>query len=116
MKKFLVLYRAPLTSWDKAKAAQASMTPEQGKEMMAKWQAWIGGAKSSLVDLGQPAGKSVRVTPGGVVAERNDLGGYSIMQAESKEQLGETLKNHPHFHSMKDGSIDVVELMPVPGM
>ena len=43
-----------------------------------------------------------------------DLGGYSILQAESKEALAKTLEGHPHF-MMPDGSIDIVEVMPLPG-
>ena len=45
----------------------------------------------------------------------NDLGGFSIMQAESKEALAATMKEHPHF-SMPDSSIEIVEMMPIPGM
>jgi len=60
-------------------------------------------------------GKSLRVTTGGASPTTNDLGGYSILQAESKEALAETLKGHPHF-MMPDGIIEVIEVMPVPGM
>ena len=31
------------------------------------------------------------------------------------EQLAESLKGHPHF-MMPDGSIEIVEMMPIPGM
>ena len=44
-----------------------------------------------------------------------DLGGYSVLQAESKEALAASLKEHPHF-TMPDGFIDIVELMQIPGM
>jgi hypothetical protein len=56
----------------------------------------------------------LRVTPGGSSPMTNDLGGYSILQAESKEALAETLKGHPHF-MMGDSSIEITELMPMPG-
>jgi len=45
----------------------------------------------------------------------NDLGGYSVLQAESKEALAETLKGHPHF-MMPDSTIEIVEFMQIPGM
>ena len=45
----------------------------------------------------------------------NDLGGYSILQAESKEALAAAMKEHPHF-MMPDSSIEIVELMPLPTM
>ena len=48
-------------------------------------------------------------------AEVNDLGGYSILQAESKEAAAEALKNHPHF-MMPGASIEVLEFMAIPGM
>ena len=112
MKKFLVLYKAPQSAFEQ----MMKSTPEQQKAGMDAWMTWANAAKSSLVDMGAPLGKAARVTKGaGVSATKNDLGGYSIMQAESKEALGESLKNHPHF-MMPDGWIEIVDIMPVPGM
>jgi hypothetical protein len=111
MKKFLVLYKAPISAFEQMKTS----TPEQQKAGMDAWMAWGKKADKSIVDMGAPLGKSLRVTKGGASPITNDLGGYSILQAESKEALAETLKGHPHF-MMPDGTIEVVELMPVPGM
>jgi hypothetical protein len=111
MKKFLVLYKAPASSFEKMKGA----TPEQQKAGMEAWMAWSKKAGSAIVDMGAPLGKSVRVVQGGASPTTNDLGGYSILQAESKEALAKQLEGHPHF-MMTEGFIDVVELMPVPGM
>ena len=110
MKKFLVLYKAPTSSFEQAMKS----TPEQQKAGMDAWMVWGKKAASSIVDMGAPLGKSLRVTPGGASPTTNDLGGFSILQAESKEALAETLKGHPHF-MMKDGTIEVVEVMPMPG-
>ena len=111
MKKFLVLYKAPTSSFEQMKKS----TPEQQKAGMDAWMAWSKKAAGSIVDMGGPLGKSMRVTTGGASPTTNDLGGYTILQGESKEQVAETLKGHPHF-MMPDGSIEVVELMPIPGM
>jgi hypothetical protein len=111
MKKFLVLYKAPNSSFEQMMNA----TPEQQKAGMDAWMAWGQKAGTSIVDMGAPLGKSLRVTPAGASPTKNDLGGYSIMQAESKEALAETLEGHPHF-TVPDGVIEVVELMPIPGM
>ena len=110
MKKFLVLYKAPTSSFEQMKKA----TPEQQKAGMDAWMTWGKTAAKAIVDMGAPLGKSLRVTKGGAAAASNDLGGYSILQAESKEALAETLKGHPHFMT-PDGTIEVVEVMPVPG-
>jgi hypothetical protein len=111
MKKFLVLYRAPTSAFEQMK----NTTPEQQKAGMEAWMTWSKKAASSIVDMGAPLGKSVRVTKTGASPATNDLGGFSIMQAESKEALAKALEGHPHF-MMPEGSIDVVELMAIPGM
>jgi outer membrane biogenesis lipoprotein LolB len=110
MKKFLVLYKAPLASFDQMMKA----TPEQQKAGMEAWMTWSKKAASSIVDMGAPLGKSLVVTPAGSSATRNELGGYSVLQAESKEALAETLTGHPHFMT-PGGSIEIVEMMPMPG-
>jgi hypothetical protein len=111
MKKFLVLYKAPTASFEQMMKA----TPEQQKAGMEAWMAWSQKAGSAIVDMGAPLGKSLRVTPAGASPTQNDLGGYSILQGESKEALAQTLKGHPHFMT-PDGFIEIVELMPIPGM
>ncbi len=112
MKKFLVLYKAPTSGFEQMKNA----TPEQQKAGMDAWMAWSKKAGGSIVDMGAPLGKSVHVTKTGSASpSTNDLGGFSILQAESKEALAESLKGHPHF-MMPDGFIEVVEIMPIPGM
>lgn len=65
--------------------------------------------------MGAPLGKSLRVTPAGASPSTHDLGGYSVLQADSKEALAEALKGHPHFMT-PDGTIEIVELIPIPGM
>ena len=49
-------------------------------------------------------------------ASAAEFGGYSILQAESKEALAETLKGHPHFMMGPNASIEIVDLIPMPGM
>jgi hypothetical protein len=104
MQKFLVLYKAPASSFEQMMKA----TPEQQKAGMDAWMAWSKKAAATIVDMGGPL-------KGGASPTTNDLGGYSILQAESKEALAESLKGHPHFMT-PDGTIEIVELMPMPGM
>jgi len=111
MKKFLVLYKAPTSAFEQMKNA----TPEQQKAGMEAWMAWSKKSASQIVDMGSPLGKSLRVTTGGTAPSTNDLGGYSVLQAESKEALAETMKGHPHF-MMPEGAIEIIEIMPIPGM
>jgi hypothetical protein len=112
MKKFLVLYKASAGAFEQAMKA----TPEQQKAGMDAWMTWAKKAAASIVDLGAPLGKSLRVTNASAAPTTNDLGGYSILQAESKEAVAEVLKGHPHFMMGQDSSIEVTEIMPIPGM
>ena len=111
MKKFLVLYKAPTSAFEQMR----KNTPEQQKAGMEAWNVWGKKAASAIVDMGAPLGKSMRVTKSGASPSTNDLGGFSILQAESKEALAETLKGHPHF-MMPEGSIEIVEYISLPGM
>ena len=61
MQKFLVLYRAPASSFELMKKA----TPEQQKAGMDAWMAWGKKAAGSIVDMGAPLGKSQLVTSNG---------------------------------------------------
>jgi hypothetical protein len=112
MKKFLVLYKASPAEFEQAMKS----TPAQQKEGMDAWNSWANKAKSQIVDMGAPLGKSMRVTPGGSSPVKNDLGGFSVLQAESAEQLAASLKGHPHFMMGAGSSIEIVELMAIPGM
>ena len=111
MKKFLVLYKSSAAAFEHMKKA----TPEQQKAGMDAWMAWGKKAAGSIVDMGAPLGKAVSVTPSSASPTSNDLGGYSILKAESKEALAQTMERHPHF-MMPESTIEIVEIMPVPGM
>ena len=112
MKKFLVLYKASPEAFQQAMKS----TPDQQKAGMDAWMTWSKKAASSIVDMGAPLGKTMKVTKNGASPSSNDIGGYSILQGESKEAVAASLKDHPHFKMMGEAFIEVVEVMPVPGM
>ena len=111
MKKFLVLYKASADEFARAMKAP----PDQQKAGMDAWMAWSKKAASSIVDMGAPLGKAMRVTAGSASPVTNDLGGYSVLQAETKEALAASLKGHPHFMMGPEATIEIVEVMPMPG-
>jgi hypothetical protein len=112
MKKFLVLSRASRSGFEQMMTA----TPEQQKAGMDAWMRWSQQSAGSIVEMGAPLGKAVKVAKdGAVTASPNDLGGYSVLQAESKEALAETLREHPHFMT-PDAWIEIVDIMAIPGM
>jgi hypothetical protein len=113
MKKFMVLYMAPAAQFEQW---MKTMTPEQQKKSMAGWMAWMNANKASLVDGGGPLGKTKRVDAGGAKDAKNELGGYSVVQAESHDAAAKIFgKDHPHLQSPGTW-IEITEIMPVPGM
>ena len=112
MKKFLVLYQSTTPPAEQMK----NVTPDQAKAGMAAWMAWAGRAGSGIVDMGSPVAASAKVNGSGPSGAANaQLGGYSILQAESKDALMALLTNHPHFMA-PGASIEVFEFLPMPGM
>jgi hypothetical protein len=108
MKKFLVLYKASAAAFAEVMKA----TPEQQKAGMDAWTDWSKKAEKSIVDMGAPLGKTLLVTPKSASPSRNDLGGYSVLQGESAEDVAKLMQGHPHF-DMRDSSIEIVELLPM---
>jgi hypothetical protein len=113
VKKFLVLYMANA-------AAMADMmknaTPEQQKKGMDMWRKWMGDNKTALVDGGAPVGKTKRVDAKGASDMKNEIGGYSIVQAESADAATKIFsKDMPHLQ-MPGTWIEVSEIMQMPGM
>ena len=113
MTKFLVLYMANAAEF--AKMMQNS-TPEQQKKSMDAWMKWMGDNKASLVDGGAPLGKTKRVDLKGASDTKNDIGGYSIVQADSADAAAKIFgKDHPHLQ-MPGAWIEIIEVKQIPGM
>jgi hypothetical protein len=113
MKKFMVLYKAPSAEFEQM---MKTATPEQQRKGMDAWMTWMNANKASLVDGGAPLGKTKRVDTKGTADTRNEIGGYSIVQADSHDAAAQIFgKDHPHLH-IPGGWIEITEIMQIPGM
>jgi len=112
VKKFLVLYQSTVPASEQMK----NVTPEQAKAGMDAWMSWAGRAGSGIVDMGSPVAAAAKLDGSTrVAAGSSQVGGYSILQAETKDALLNLLTNHPHFMA-PGASIEVLEFLPMPGM
>lgn len=109
MTKFMVLYRSSTSARDQ----MANATREQMKAGMEAWMQWAGQAGDAVVDLGAPLAPAEHLGPGS--SNAGEISGYSIMQADSAGALGGVLDGHPHL-SMSGNSIEVLEMLSMPGM
>ena len=109
MTKFLLLYRSTVSAADQMSGA----SPEEAQAGMDAWMSWASKAGSAITDMGSPT-QSV-ATIGGPAEGGSSIGGYSLMEAGSLDELRGHLDGHPHL--MMDGAtIEVLELLDLPGM
>lgn len=104
MSKFLVLYRSAVSAAEQ----MATADPESGAASMKAWMDWNARAGDAVVDLGSPTQTVADGEPGSFI------GGYSILQAASLEDLRPVLADHPHY--AWGGTIEVLEILEIPGM
>jgi hypothetical protein len=90
-------------------------SPEQMKAGMDAWMKWHKANEKAIVELGAPLGKTKRIDAKGMSDTRNDITGYSIVQGDSPESVSKIFDGHPHLQ-MPGCSIDLLEVMPIPGM
>jgi|SRR5579864_3507573 len=111
MTKFLVLYKSSVP----AAQQMAGATPEQMKEGMDLWKAWAQEAQKAIVDLGMPLTNPLQIAGTSVRQSDSKVTGFSVLQAESTRAVTDLLIKHPHRRA-PGASIEVLEMMPIPGM
>ena len=110
MNKFLVLYKSSATAAEQ----MAATDPAAAQEAMGLWIAWMQNAGPAIVDGGSPLGDPTVLPSNGGQPDRQ-VGGYSILQGESLDEISKLLDGHPHFHS-PNATIEVREFLSMPGM
>lgn len=116
MKKFLAIFLGSAESMEKWKALDETERKEREKAGMDGWMKWATDNKDAIVNDGSPLGKTKRITAEGITDIRNDLGAWTVVQAESHEEAAKLFLNHPHFTMFPGESIEVMECLPMPEM
>jgi hypothetical protein len=112
MKKYLALYMASGADFEKM---MKESTPERRKQGMEEWGKWANKHRPEIVEMGAPLGKTKKVTKGGVENMKNQVGGYTIVQANSHDEAVKIFTDSAHF--MMPGSwIEVMEMAEIPEM
>lgn len=112
MTQYMLVYRADA----KAEEAMADATPEQMQAGMAAWMAWHDKVGADNLEFGLPLQPRVHVDQDGRASEStSDLSGYSILTADSVDHAAALVADHPHL-KWRGGTIEILELLPMPGM
>jgi len=113
MKKFMAIYMASGADFEKM---MRNSTPEQRSKGMEAWMNWMNQNKASILEGGAPLGKTKRADATGVSDTKNNMGGYSIVQAQTHDAAAKLFGgDHPHLQ-MPGAWVEILEIMPLPGM
>lgn len=117
MKTFLAIYIGDHQSpngltWNKLDEPTRQKRIEAG---LQAWHAWGDKHKAVIVEIGAPLGKTKRISGAGIADVRNNMTGYTVVQADSHEAAAKMFENHPHFTIFPGDSVEVMECLPLPG-
>ncbi len=108
LKKFLVLYLVPtdvMADWGKTDPAVRKPAEEK---MQADWGRWMA-QHARMITLTEAAGKTKTVSAAGIGDIKNDIMLYSIVEAETHENVAQAFASHPHL-TIPQSSIQVMEV------
>ncbi len=106
----MAVYLASREEIDKFMAMPEDERNKAGEADMEKWNAWNAEHKDFLVDEGTMFGKTKHITKAGASDSKNEMTGYSIVQAESYDDAVKTFEGHPYF-DFPGSSIDLMECL-----
>jgi hypothetical protein len=89
--------------------------PEEGKQHMSKYRAWLSSLGDSAVSPANPLKNTSTVNSDGTVTtgSTTSMSGYTIIEADSMEAALSIAKACPFLEI--GGSLEVSELMQMPG-
>jgi hypothetical protein len=114
MKRYLAVFTgtpAAMARWDTLTESERRQKQVQG---VAAWKTWAVDNAAAIVEMGGPLGHTKLVSGGGISDIRNNLAGFTIVQAESQEAAARLFVNHPHFTIFPGEGVEVMEVLPVP--
>lgn len=112
MKKYLAIYIGSLSSEEKQSTSISEDIQQKG---MDAWGKWMNENSNSIVDFGGPLGKTKRASVEGISDFSNKMTGYVVVQADSHESAASMFEDHPHFSIFPGDSVEIIEILDIPG-
>ena len=113
MKKFLAVFT--INAEKMAAFHQRADAQQLSQQGVAAWHRWMEDHKAVIVEMGGPLSRTMKVTSDGIADIRNNLGGYTVVQAESQTAAAQLFLNHPSFAIFPGEGVEVMEVLPIPG-
>lgn len=114
MKSYLAVFLGKPEAMEAWKNLPESARKEREQTGMAAWHKWVADHKNAIVEMGSPLGKTKRTDKNGVSDTRNELGAWTVVQANSQEDAAKLFLGHPHFTIFPGDRIEIMECLPIP--
>ena len=114
MKTFLAVFTGNAAAMDAFRKLPEAEIARRQAEGVKAWHAWAEKHQAAIVQMGGPLGKTKRISKAGIEDVRNNLGAFTVVQAESQEAAAKMFVGHPHFTIFPGDGVEVMEVMPIP--
>ena len=69
-----------------------------------------------MVMMGGPLGKTKRATQRGIEDVSNQMAAFTVIRADSHEAAAKVFERHPHFAIFPGDAVEIMPVLPIPGM
>jgi hypothetical protein len=114
MKRYLCVFTGSPAAMEAWKALPEAQRKQREREGMARWKQWVEDHGPDIVEVGGPLSRTKRVAHEGVSDIRNNLAGFTIVQAGSQDEAARMFLAHPHFTLFPGDGVEVMEVLPIP--
>ena len=111
MKKYLALYVG-----EPSNGPPPEMSQETIQAGMKAWGDWMEANAGRIVEQGGPLSRTKKASKDGITDIRNKVAGYVVISAESQDEAVRLFEGHPHFSIFPGEAVEVMEVLPIPGM
>ena len=102
-----------MKAWMALPEAERRAKEQQG---MAAWKGWVENHHAIITNMGGPLGKTKRIAESGIEDLSNEMGAFTIVQAESHEAAAKLFENHPHFTIFPGEAVEIMPVLPIPAI
>jgi hypothetical protein len=116
MKNYLAVFLGSPDAMKEYMAQDEATRKENDMKGMQAWMKWAADHKGDIVQMGSPLGKTKKIDKSGISDIRNEMGAWTVVQANSHEEAAKMFEGHPHFTVFPGERIEVMECLPIPSM
>lgn len=116
MKQYLAVFLGSAAASDAFRALPDTERKPKEQAGMQAWMKWAEDHKADIVGMGSPLGKTLKVDKSGITPIRNEMGAWTVVQANSQEEAAQMFVGHPHYTIFPGDRVEVMECLEIPKM